>query len=157
MGIEIERKYLVNRSRWQQLDKPEGIHYVQGYIVNSENKTIRIRIAGERSFLTLKTKPITKASRYEFEYEIPLTDGQQMLKLFTVNPVEKIRYRVNHHSHTWEVDEFLKDNEGLIVAELELKDENEFFPLPDWVEREVTDEPRFANASLALRPFKNWP
>lgn len=157
MGIEIEKKFLIDHDRWRKLDKPEGLHYLQGYILNNQSKTARIRIAGDRSFLTLKSKPITRASRYEFEYEIPLTDGQQLLKLFTERYVEKIRYRIDHLGHTWEVDEFLADNEGLIVAELELKDENEDFPLPDWVAKEVTDDPRYANASLVLHPFKSWP
>lgn len=156
MGVEIEKKFLVDYDRWKKFDKPEGLHYVQGYILNSQSKTVRIRIAGDSSFLTLKSKPITRASRYEFEYEIPLTDGQQLLKLFTERHIEKIRYRIDYFGRTWEVDEFLADNEGLIVAELELKDENENFPLPDWVTKEVTADQRYANASLALCPFKSW-
>jgi len=157
MSIEIERKFLIDHRRWQRLTKPEGIHYLQGYVIIAEDKTIRVRIAGNQSFITLKSKPITLASRYEFEYEIPLTDGQLLLKLFTTHTVEKIRYRIPHYGHTWEVDEFLADNQGLIIAELELKTEDDRFPLPAWVSKEVTGDPRFANANLALRPFKNWP
>lgn len=155
MGIEIERKFLVDQEAWQHVEKPEGVHYQQGYIPSDDNCTVRVRIAGTHGYITLKgrTKGI---SRSEFEYEIPLADAEAMLQQFTQNGTEKIRYKFPAGNRVWEVDEFLGSNKGLIVAEIELQDEHEGFEKPDWITDEVTDDMRYANSNLAIRPFIEW-
>lgn len=155
MAIEIERKFLVDLDAWQQLEKPEGVHYQQGYIPSDDNCTVRVRIAGAHGYITLKgrTKGI---SRSEFEYEIPLADAEAMLKQFTQNGTEKVRYKFPAGNRVWEVDEFLGPNKGLIVAEIELGSENEKFEKPDWITEEVTEDKRYANSNLAVHPFLEW-
>lgn len=155
MGVEIERKFLVNQQAWQQLVKPAGVHYHQGYIPSDDSCTVRVRIAGACGYLTLKG-PTKGMSRKEFEYEIPLMDAAEMLKEFTRNGTEKIRYHIAIDTHVWEVDEFLGPNKGLFVAEIELRDENEPFEIPAWIGEEVTDDRRYANSNLAVHPFKEW-
>ncbi|NCD68443.1 CYTH domain-containing protein [Mucilaginibacter agri] len=155
MGVEIERKFLVNQEIWQQLEKPNGVHYHQGYIPSDDSCTVRVRIAGERGYLTLKGK--TKGfSRKEFEYEIPFADAQEMLNEFTRTGTEKIRYHIAIGTHVWEVDEFLGPNKGLFVAEIELRDESEPFAIPAWIGEEVTNDRRYANSNLAVHPFLEW-
>lgn len=155
MAIEIERKFLVNHQAWKNFNKPNGVTYRQGYISTDPKTTVRVRIAGDKSFLTIKG--INKgASRAEFEYAIPLADANEMLDTLTGNEISKTRYKVNYNGKTWEVDEFKGENEGLIVAEIELKDENESFDLPDWVNDEVTMDERYYNSSLSINPYKNW-
>jgi adenylate cyclase len=156
MGVEIERKFLVNHDAWHKLDKPDGNHYRQGYILNGDNRVVRVRVTDKHSYLTIKGGGTGNISRKEFEYEIPIPDGEELLKSFTENGTEKIRYRIPFAGFTWEVDEFLGDNEGLIVAEIELKDEDEKFEKPAWVANEVTDDRRYANSSLSVHPFKDW-
>lgn len=153
MGIEIERKFLVNEKLWHALDKPKGKHYQQGYLLNGENRIVRVRIAGDQGFITIKgaAKGI---SRLEFEYEIPKSDAREMLDQFKPEGTEKIRYRIPEGSGlVWEVDEFLGANQGLIVAEIELDTEDQMFSRPDWLGMEVTDDDRYSNSSLALRPI----
>jgi CYTH domain-containing protein len=155
MGIEIERKFLVDHEKWGQLIKPEGTHYRQGYILSNAGQTIRVRVSDKQCFLNLKSK-ISEISRKEYEYEIPLKDGLEILNAFTKNGTEKIRYRTQFAGKIWEVDVFLGDNIGLIVAEIELDDEAEGFEKPDWVTTEVTDDYRYTNSSLATHPYKDW-
>jgi len=155
MGTEIERKYLVNREIWNRTEKGFGIRYRQGYLLSDPHKTIRVRIGGGRAFLTIKGKT-EGLSRAEFEYEIPLRDGQQLLDQFGKSSLSKIRYQVSYKGKTWEVDEFLEDNEGLILAEIELRSESETFELPAWAEREVSRDERYYNSYLALKPFRCW-
>jgi len=156
MGVEIERKFLVDHDAWHKLDKPPGTHYRQGYILSDDDKVVRVRVAGTHSYLTLKGRGANNVSRSEYEYEIPLTDGEELLAAFTKNGTQKIRYRVPYKGFTWEVDEFSGDNDGLIVAEIELNHEDEKFEKPAWVTQEVTDDGRYTNSNLAVRPFKNW-
>lgn len=156
MGIEIERKFLVDHDAWHKLDKPAGTHYRQGYIFNDDNRVLRIRVAGTHCYLTLKGRGENNVSRSEYEYEIPLSDGEELLATFAKNGTQKIRYRVPYKGFTWEVDEFLGENEGLIVAEIELNHEDEKFEKPAWVTDEVTDDGRYTNSNLAVYPFKNW-
>ena len=155
MGIEIERKFLVNQEAWQSVEKPDGVHYQQGYIPSDDNCTVRVRIAGAHGYITLKgrTKGI---SRSEFEYEIPLADAKTMLQQFTQNGTEKIRYKFPAGNKVWEVDEFLGLNKGLVVAEIELGSEDEAFEKPLWITEEVTDDMRYANSNLAISPFSKW-
>jgi adenylate cyclase len=155
MGAEIERKFLVDHKKWEQIDKPSGTHYRQGYILSNERQTIRVRISDKQGFLNLKSK-ISQISRSEFEYEIPLKDGIEILDLFTKNGTEKLRYRIPFAGKVWEVDVFLGDNAGLIVAEIELESEMEEFEIPGWVGTEVTNDGRYTNASLATMPYNRW-
>lgn len=155
MSVEIERKFLVDHDKWDQIDKPEGTHYKQGYLIADSGKTVRVRISDKQGFLNLKNKS-TNRSRTEFEYEIPLEDGKAILEAFTQIGTEKIRYKIPFAGKEWEVDVFSGDNTGLIVAEIELESEDEEFEKPDWVTDDVTDDGRYTNAALAKHPFKDW-
>lgn len=153
MGIEIERKFLVDKKLWRALDKPDGKHYRQGYLLNGEDRVVRVRVAEDQGFITVKAAG-KGISRLEYEYEIPKSDAQEMLDLFKPEGTEKIRYRVPEGSGlVWEVDEFLGANQGLIVAEIELNSEDQPFSRPDWLGKEVTEDDRYSNSSLALRPI----
>ncbi len=155
MGVEIERKFLVDHEKWKALTKLKGIAYQQGYLVNEKGKTVRIRIAGDKAFITIKgaTEGFT---RKEYEYEIPLKDGQELLENFNLKGTAKTRFRITVAGKVWEVDEFSAENTGLIVAEIELKDENETFEKPGWLGEEVTSDPRYYNSNLAQNPFSSW-
>ena len=155
MGVEIERKFLVNRRQWEALEKPEGKRYRQGYLYNDAQKTIRVRIAEDAAFLTIKGETMG-LSRPEFEYPLPLADAEELLDAFTSTQVIKTRYRIPFEGKIWEVDAFAGENEGLILAELELESEEEVFLLPDWIDREVTGDPRYYNSFLANQPFTTW-
>jgi adenylate cyclase len=155
MGVEIERKFLVDHEKWDRVDKPEGTHYRQGYLLSNGKETIRVRISDKDGFLNLKSK-VSQLSRKEYEYKIPLQDGIEILDAFTKRGTEKTRYKIPVAGKIWEVDVFVGDNEGLIVAEIELKSEDEKFEKPDWVTNEVTDDGRYTNSSLSINPYKNW-
>lgn len=155
MGVEIERKFLIDHEKWAGLEKPEGTHYRQGYILANGQQTIRVRISDKKGFLNLKSK-VSQMTRKEYEYEIPLGDGIEILNAFTKNGTEKIRYRIPFADKIWEVDEFLADNAGLIVAEIELKSEAEEYETPPWVTTEVTNDDRYSNASLSTMPYLKW-
>ena len=155
MGAEIERKFLVDHIKWDLIDKPEGTQYRQGYLLNDGNETVRIRISDKKAFLNLKSK-ISEVSRKEYEYEIPLEDGVQIMAAFTKNAVEKTRYNILFKGKIWEVDVFKGDNLGLIVAEIELLKEDENFEKPEWATKEVTNDNRYLNASLLVNPYRNW-
>lgn len=156
MDIEIERKYLVHKEKWAKLDKPKGIFFRQGYLLPDPQKTIRVRLTEKTGFLTIKGLSV-KASRPEFEYEIPKDEAKELLDAFAITEIEKTRYEITFNNKLWEVDEFSGDNKGLIIAEIELKSETEQFDLPIWVGAEVTDDGRYYNSNLSLHPFKNWP
>lgn len=153
MGTEIERKFLVTGSAWRD---SEPVSFCQGYLSRDKHRTVRVRIAGDRGVLTIKGLT-TGASRPEFEYTIPLDDARDMLKLCDGPIIEKHRRFVPHGGLTWEVDEFFGDNQGLIVAEVELESEDQAIDLPDWVGVEVTADARYYNSSLATTPYKHWP
>ena len=155
MGQEIERKYLVDHDKWQQIEKPTGQLYRQGYLVTDPNKTIRVRVTPVTAFLTIKGLS-TGATRSEYEYEIPLKEAMELLDKFSVAELSKIRYKITFDNKVWEVDEFLGDNVGLIVAEIELTSEDESFGIPTWVDREVTEQEKYYNSNLATEPYKNW-
>jgi adenylate cyclase len=154
MGIEIERKFLVNKEKWNQR-KPLGLFVRQGYLLTDPEKTIRVRLTGHHGFLTIKGKT-TGATRSEFEYEIPGEDAKKILETFSCAVVSKVRFEIIYHEKLWEIDEFLDENEGLIIAEIELKSEEEKIDFPEWIEKEITGDARYYNASLAENPFKNW-
>jgi adenylate cyclase len=155
MGIEIERKFLVKKEKWAQVIKEEKSLFRQGYIVSDPAKTIRVRLADSTGYLTIKGLSVG-ASRSEYEYAIPKEDAQQLLDNFCESELSKIRHFITHDGKLWEVDVFLGNNEGLIVAEIELADENDPFSLPDWIDIEVTSEKKYSNSNLAINPYKNW-
>ncbi len=155
MGVEIERKFLVDHEKWAKLKKPKGKHYRQGYLLNRDHKTIRVRVTDTQGFITLKG-PSSGISRKEFEYKIPVDDGNQLLDSFALSEVEKVRYRIKHAGKLWEVDVFMGENEGLIMAEIELESDTDKFDLPDWVTIEVSDDERYYNSYLSEHPFRQW-
>jgi len=153
MGNEIERKFLVNGNQWREGSKP--VHICQGYLLCEPNRTIRIRLMGEQAFLTVKGRA-EGILRPEYEYEIPLADAKELLGLCLQPYVEKNRYNVMHAGMKWEIDEFLMENLGLMVAEIELPSADQQFDLPAWVGAEVSDDPRYSNANLVKHPFSKW-
>ena len=154
MGLEIERKFLVIGTAWQTL--AAGALTRQGYLSSAAERTVRVRIAGDQGFLTVKGKS-HGLSRAEFEYAIPVEDAAAMLDRLCEKPlIEKTRYRVPFGAHTWEVDEFHGANAGLVVAEVELASADDEPALPPWVGREVSLDPRYFNANLVKRPFTTW-
>ena len=155
MGVEIERKFLVDHEKWRQVIKPTGTHYRQGYLLNDDERTIRVRVTDQQGFITLKGAT-TGITRKEYEYKIPVEDGNELLDSFALSEIEKIRYRIEFGDKLWEVDEFLGDNEGLIMAEIELKNETEKFEKPGWATKEVSDDERYYNSNLSTHPFKKW-
>jgi adenylate cyclase len=154
MPKEIERKFLVTSDAWRH--DAVGKRYRQGYLSTDPERTVRVRVAGDTGYLTIKG-PSAGASRSEYEYPIPRAEAEEMLDQLCLRPlVEKVRYRVPHAGLTWEVDEFEGENAGLIVAEVELTDPGQSVDLPPWVGREVTSDGRYANASLVARPYGTW-
>jgi adenylate cyclase len=153
VGTEIERKFLVRDP--SVLDGIPGVQYRQGYLSRDPDRTVRVRVAGDRGFLTVKGRS-HGASRAEFEYEIPVADAELLLGLCEAPSIDKTRHLVAHGSHTWEVDVFHGANEGLVVAEVELGSPDELVDLPDWVGAEVTGDPRYYNANLVATPYRTW-
>ena len=155
MAKEIERKFLVVGDSWRA--QAVGQRYCQGYISTTRlGQTVRVRIAGEQGYLTLKG-PTTGLTRTEFEYSIPLDDAKEMLKTMCDRPlIEKIRYRLPTGNLVWEIDEFSGENAGLIVAEVELTSESQKIDLPDWIGQEVSGDARYYNASLSSQPYSTW-
>jgi len=152
MPVEIERKFLVNGSGWRQ---ENGVRISQGYLNRDKERTVRIRLAGEKAFLTIKGLTVG-ASRVEFEYEIPATHAKQLLKLCDSPILQKIRHTTVLNGLIWEVDEFLEENEGLVVAEVELEREDQSFERPSWLGQEVTEDPRYFNSNLTANPYCQW-
>lgn len=154
MGIEIERKFLVEGETWRSLGI--GVDLTQGYLVGNDQATVRVRIAGNVAYLTVKGK-VRNLTRQEFEYEIPLIDAQAILKLCFPRIVAKKRYKIRLDDLTWEVDEFLGANQGLVMAEVELSSPNQPVPLPNWIAEEVSHDYRYFNSYLADHPYTTWP
>lgn len=152
MAIEIERKFLVSSDAWRSAP---AVYFCQGYLNPSKERTVRVRVAGEQGFLTIKGKS-TGASRAEFEYEIPVADAKQLLALCEGPLIEKYRRKIEFGGVLWEVDEFLGDNQGLVVAEVELESEQQVFVKPDWLGDEVTHDPRYYNSNLSVHPYSSW-
>ncbi|MEL6345039.1 MAG: CYTH domain-containing protein [Myxococcota bacterium] len=153
MGKEIERKFLVSADHWRE--GATGTHFQQGYLTTDPDRTVRVRIAGEKAKLTIKGRSVG-ATRAEFEYPIPVEDAQQLLAMCTPPNIEKTRYKIQHEGYTWEVDVFEGVNAGLIVAEVELQSEEEQPPIPDWIGAEVTEDRRYYNANLIAQPYSTW-
>lgn len=154
MATEIERKFLVRDDSWRQLGKAS--HFRQGYLCTEPGRSVRVRVAGDKGFLTIKGKTVN-ATRTEYEYVIPQPDADAMLEELCERPlIEKTRYRIDHEGLVWEVDEFEGENAGLVVAEVELLSENQDIAMPSWIGEEVTADPRYYNASLIANPFSRW-
>ena len=162
MGIEIERKFLVTGEGWRAAAHAV-VPMAQGYINDmgamdrgEQKASVRVRIQGEQAYLNLKSRELGH-TRQEFDYAIPVDDARALLALCVGGLVDKRRHLVRHAGHLWEVDEFLGDNAGLVVAEIELDHADEAFERPDWLGDEVTDDPRYYNLALASRPYGLWP
>ena len=154
MAKEIERKYRIKDNTWKS--EIHSSHTIkQGYLNLEPTRTVRVRIMGPKAFLTIKGKNI-KTTRLEFEYEIPIDDALQLLQLCEKPLLEKTRHEIHINKLIWEIDEFEGDNQGLIIAEVELQDENQEIELPSWIEKEVSHESRYYNSSLIKNPYKNW-
>lgn len=156
MATEIERKFLVTGDGWRR-EAVSAVAMRQGYLTGKGRASVRVRVAGDRAWLNIKSVTIG-VQRREYEYAIPLSDATEMLDLLCEGPlIEKTRYLVPVNGHQWEVDVFDGDNAGLIVAEVELEDANERFTRPDWLGQEVSHDSRYYNASLVHHPYREWP
>lgn len=154
MGKEIERKYLVDVAAWKPQD--QGIHFKQGYLNTQKERVVRVRIEGDKAKLTIKGVSVG-VTRAEFEYSIPIDDAAILLDNLCEKPlIDKHRHKEVHGGKTWEIDVFHGDNEGLVVAEIELGSEDEKFPTPAWATQEVSSDPRYFNSNLLKNPFKTW-
>ena len=154
--VEIERKFLVNSENFKK-EAFRKNHIAQGYLNSHPERTVRVRIKGEVGVLTIKGKGNeTGMTRFEWETEIALAEAKNLIQLCENGVIDKIRHEVEIGNHTYEVDEFFGDNEGLVIAEIELKSEDEPFEKPNWLGQEVTNDERYYNAYLSNNPFKNW-
>ncbi len=154
MAKEIERKFLVVGDAWRAL--ASGTTFRQGYLSTVKERTVRVRTIGDKGFLTVKGITVG-ATRLEYEYEIPVADANEMLEGLCEQPIiEKDRYKIPYEGFTWEIDEFVGVNTGLIVAEIELPSEDQEFSRPDWIGEEVTGDPRYFNSNLIANPFTTW-
>lgn len=154
MGKEIEKKFLVKREMIKSVTK--GIFLRQGYISIDKKRTVRVRIAENKAYITVKGIS-TGAVRDEYEYEIPVRDANEILDKICITPIiEKKRVKLEINELTWEIDSFYGDNEGLIIAEVELKDEEQTITKPDWAGKDVTGDPKYFNSNLVKNPYKNW-
>ncbi len=155
MATEIERKFTVSSDEWRQHAHGQR-EYRQGYLANDQNASVRIRIDGDRANLNIKSATLG-ITRSEYEYPLPLADAEEMLTQLCAKPlIEKTRYFVDYGGKTWEIDVFHGDNAGLVVAEVELESADEAIELPPWVDRDVSDDPRYYNVCLVKHPFKDW-
>ena len=155
MGIEIERKFTIKNENWRN-DVQRSFRIVQGYLAGNDRSSVRVRITGDKANLNIKSATLG-IFRQEYEYDIPLTDAEKMLETLCEKPViDKVRHIVVFEDKTWEIDEFHGENDGLIVAEIELNDENEEFSTPEWADDDVSHDPRYYNVSLVTHPYKNW-
>lgn len=153
MGTEIERKFLVRHT--DMLAAVTGTELSQGYLSHTPEATVRVRIQADQAWLTVKGRN-EGARRAEFEYPIPVEDARALLALCPAGRIEKTRYRLPLGPHVWEVDVFHGDNDGLVVAEVELDHEEEAIQPPDWLGEEVTDDPRYYNSALSQHPYRHW-
>ena len=155
MAQEIERKFLVTGEFKSQAFAQDRI--IQGYICSAQGRTVRVRIRDNRGYLTIKgASNVSGTSRYEWEHELPLAEAEELMKLCEPGVIDKTRYRVRCGKHVFEVDEFYGDNDGLIVAEVELASEDETFDKPSFIAEEVTGDRRYYNSQLMKKPYKTW-
>ncbi len=155
MAVEIERKFLVTDDSWKE--KATRKLYCQGYLIREKGRTVRVRRVGDRAFFTVKGATTQGCSRSEYEYEIPVDDGQELLETLCHQPlIEKYRYLVEFANMVWEVDEFLGENSPLVVAEIELEHVEQPFEKPPWLGEEVTGDARYYNSSLSQTSYSEW-
>ncbi len=155
MSSEIERKFLLRDESWRALAR-DPVRMRQGYLVGTARASVRVRVSAGRAWLNLKSATVG-VTRAEFDYEIPASDAEQILDTLCQRPlIEKTRYFVDHAGHLWEIDVFEGDNAGLVVAEIELRREDETFELPPWAGEEVSHDRRYYNAALVNRPYSSW-
>ena len=154
MTVEIERRFLIENDKWHQY-ADEPLLLKQAYLSVEKERTVRVRIVGQRAWLTLKGY-ISELSRSEFEYEIPLADAEKMMETMCPFKMEKYRYRVEFEGFVYEIDEYFGDNAPLIVAEIELPSEDTEFPKPSWLGKEITADGKFTNAYLSKHPYSSW-
>jgi len=153
--IEIERKFLVNGDFMKEAEK--AFRIIQGYLSSIPERTVRVRIKDDRGFITVKGPGNDSGTtRYEWEKEIPLTEAEALLKLCEPGIIEKNRYEVKHGNHLFEIDVFTGENEGLVIAEVELASENEYFEMPAWLGKEITGVRQYYNSALKDNPFSHW-
>ncbi len=156
MNLEIERKFLIKNDSFKEFSFQKK-YIKQGFLNSDKERTVRVRIIEEKAFLTIKGKSNTAGTvRFEWEKEIPVNEAEQLMLLTEKNSIEKYRYYIKKGKHVFEVDEFLGENKGLIVAEIELSNENENFSKPDWLGKEVTGEVKYYNSSLSKLPYNSW-
>lgn len=154
MPLEIERKFLVKSNAWRTLGQPQTVR--QGYLSRDIGRTVRVRVKGPNAFLTIKGKN-NGSIRTEFEYAIPVEDANQILEALALRPlIEKTRTKIEYAGKIWEVDCFFGENEGLVVAEVELTSADEAIELPEWIGQEVTHLPRYYNSALSEHPYCDW-
>ncbi len=154
MAKEIERKFLVNLKDW--IPQGEGTHFKQGYLNSQKERVVRVRIEGSKAKLTIKGV-VTGITRSEFEYAIPVEDAAILLDQLCEKPlIDKHRHKELHGGHTWEIDVFHAENEGLVIAEVELESEDVQPELPPWAGAEVSSDPRYFNSNLLKNPFSTW-
>ncbi len=155
MALEIEHKFLVLDDSWKKM-VTESFEYKQGYLSSDSKRSIRVRTSSAKAWINIKSATIG-TQRHEYEYEIPLQDGIEILLTLCQKPlIEKTRYLIPYQEHVWELDVFTGDNEGLIVAEIELSSKGENFAKPDWVGQEVSFDLRYYNNNLCKHPYKKW-
>ena len=155
MATEIERKFLLINDDWRDLSTNSS-EIIQGYLANTERGSIRVRLAGGKASLNIKSMTLG-VTRTEYDYAIPEEDARPMLRDLCMQPlIEKTRHYVEHGGHTWEIDEFAGANAGLVVAELELASHDEPYATPPWLGEEVSDDPRYYNVCLVEHPYKDW-
>jgi len=154
MAKEVEKKFLIKSFEWKR--EATGVPYRQGYLSTVKERVVRVRTVGDKGFLTIKGVTVG-VSRSEFEYEIPAVDANAMLDNLCERPlIEKNRYKISHAGMLWEIDEFFGENDGLIVAEVELQDEHQQLSLPPWVGNEISGDPRYFNSNLIKNPYSKW-
>jgi len=154
--IEIERKFLTVSDQYKE-QAYKKTRIVQGFLNTHKERAVRVRIKGEKAFITIKGISNTEGTtRFEWEKEISVEEAEQLIELCESNLIEKIRYEVKSEFHFFEIDEFFGENEGLVIAEIELSEENEIFEKPDWLGKEVTGDVRYYNSQLSRVPYKNW-
>jgi CYTH domain-containing protein len=156
MATEIERKFLLGNDAWKRAIDGPGLLVRQGYLSDGRQCTVRVRVKGEKAWITVKG-PTIRCSRSEYEYPIPIEDATAMLDSLSAKPlIEKTRYTVTRGGVVFEIDEFHAENAGLVLAEVELESEDQAVDLPDWIGEEVTGDPRYYNSNLARFPYTQW-
>jgi len=155
MALEIERKFLVKEEFMKEAVK--SFRIIQGYLSSIPERTVRVRIKDDRGFITVKGPGNDSGTtRFEWEKEIPLAEAEELLKICESGIIDKTRYEVRHGNHLFEIDVFSGDNAGLVIAEVELASENEYFKIPAWLGKEITGERKYYNSALKDNPFSRW-